>query len=316
MFINATAHYIPERVIPNAYYLSVNGLTDEWISSRTGIRERHRASADENTNTMAMQVAQMLADKLPYSKEEIDLLVGGTYTPYDTVVTLAHAVQYQLGLQPIPAVSVSSACSTFLNCMEVVEGYFAMGKAERALTVVSEHNSAYNNDTNEKSGHLWGDGAAILSVSKERLSEHDLEIVDITTRGAANVGKGTEGVMLHPREQENAIYMPHGRDVFIHACQYMAEISLELLGKHGLGIDDVSYFIPHQANRRISKKVAENLNLPESKLVSNIEYLGNTGCAGCAIGLSETFPKLKKGDLVVISVFGGGYSYGAMLVRA
>ncbi|MEO0472619.1 MAG: ketoacyl-ACP synthase III [Bacteroidota bacterium] len=316
MFINASAHYIPERVISNAYYLSVNGLTDEWISSRTGIRERHRAAEDENTNTMAMKVADMLTEHLPYPKEEIDLLVGGTYTPYDTVVTLAHAVQYQLGLDPIPAVSVSSACSTFLNCMEVVEGYFAMGKAKRALVVVSEHNSAYNNDSNEKSGHLWGDGAAILSISKKRLSEDDLEILDITTRGAANVGKGTEGVMLHPREQENAIYMPHGRDVFIHACQYMAEISTELLAKHGLGIDDLDYFIPHQANRRISKKVAENLSLPESKLVSNIEYLGNTGCAGCAIGLSETHSKLKKGELVVTSVFGGGYSYGAMLIRA
>ena len=109
--------------------------------------------------------------------------------------------------------------------------------------------------------------------------------------------------------------MPHGRDVFIHACQYLTEVCSDLLHRHQYSVENLAWFIPHQANFRISKNVAEQLGLPLDKVISNIHYLGNTGCAGCAIGLSENWDHLQQDDLVLMAVFGGGYSFGGMLLK-
>ena len=314
MFINAISHYLPETVVPNSYFKDVNGLDDEWIKTRTGISERRKAGPEENTNTMALEAVKKGLEKITFPQEEIDLIVGATYSPFDTVATVAHVVQGLVGVDHIPVVSISAACSSFLNAVEIVEGYFATGKAKRALVLVSEHNTAYSNESDKVAGHLWGDGAAVVFITNEKLNDNDLTIKEIDTGGAANVGKGLEGVVLRPRN--GGINMPHGRDVFIHACQYMAKTSKDILERHGYTIDDLNYFIPHQANHRISKRVAEELELPIEKVVSNIQYLGNTGCAGCAIGLSEKQDDYKAGDIIVVSVFGGGYSYGSMLVEA
>lgn len=313
MYINAIAHYVPEKVVPNAYFEPVNGLTNEWIETRTGIRERRKAAPNENTNTLSISALEQLMPKLPYASDQINLIVGATYSPYDTVATLAHAVQHHLDLPPIPTVSISSACSSLLNAIEIVEGYFAMGKADRAIVVAAEHNTAYANETDKVAGHLWGDGAVAIALSKQPQGPADLDIKALTTAGAASVGKGMEGVVLRPNA--GGIIMPHGRDVFIHAVQYMSRISRELVQAQGYSLEQVRYLIPHQANFRISKKVAEELDFPLEKVVSNIQYLGNTGCAGCGIGLSEKWDELVSGDVVVLAVFGGGYSYGAMIAE-
>lgn len=314
MFINLAVHYLPKAVVPNAYFTQLNpDLTDEWISSRTGIRERRKAGQAENSHTMAQAVTRDLLAALPYSQQRIDLVVGATYTPYDTVATVAHAVQHTLGKDHIPCVSISSACSSLLNALEIVEGYFAMGKASHALVVVSDKNTAYANLDDPKSGPLWGDGAVALSISKVQVSQDDLQVLEIVTGGAANVGKALEGVVLRPLH--GGIHLPNGRDVFIHAIQYMTQVSLELLEKHQYELSDLAGLIPHQANFRISKKVAEDMGLPLEKVWSNIEYLGNTGAAGCGIALAEHWHEIAANDLLAVSVFGGGYSYGAMLLK-
>ncbi|MDX1908151.1 MAG: ketoacyl-ACP synthase III [Bacteroidia bacterium] len=314
MYINTVSHYIPEQIVPNSFFLDVNGLTDEWIEARTGIRERRKAGAEENTHTMGLAAIQAGLPALPYDPGEIDLIVGATYTPYDTVSTLAHAAQHMLDIDSIPAVTITSACSSLLNAIEIVEGYFAMNKASKALVVVSEHNTAYSRPEDPMSGHLWGDGAAALFISRTRMSATDLHIMDLKTAGAATVGKGIEGVVLRPTD--GGISMPHGRDVFINACQYMELATRELLEKHHLPVTEIAHFIPHQANMRIVRNIAESMDLPDSKVVSNIQYLGNTGSAGCAIAMSENRAHFAPNDLIVVTVFGGGYSYGAMLVRA
>ena len=313
MHIHALSHYLPSQVVGNEHFTQLNGLSSEWIIERTGIQERRKAGAEENTNTMALEAVRRLFDNTALAPSQIDLIVGATYTPHDTIVTLAHVVQHNLGIPDIPVVSISTACSSLLNAIEVVEGYFAMNKASRALVIVSEHNTAYNNDLDTVSGHLWGDGAAALLISKERLSDADMHIRCLLTGGAAHSGKATTGVVLKPLEK--GVIMPHGRDVFINACQYMPRVSLQVLEKCGLTIDDVAYVIPHQANLRISMNVIGTLKLPEEKLISNIQRLGNTGCAGCGIALSEERHRFRKGERIVVTVFGGGYSYGAMLVE-
>ncbi|GAB3505941.1 ketoacyl-ACP synthase III [Spirosoma knui] len=311
MYIHEVSHYLPTEVIGNEHFTQLNGLSSDWIIERTGIVERRKAGPGENTNTMTLEVVQRLMSKVDVST--VDLIVGATYTPYDTIVSLAHEAQHALGIADIPVVSISTACSSLLNAIEVVEGYFALNKASRALVIVSEHNTAYNNEQDKISGHLWGDGAAALLITKERQSDNDFVIRTLLTGGAAHTAKATTAVMLKP--MEGGVTMPHGRDVFINACQYMPKASLQVLEKCGLTLADVDYVLPHQANLRISKNVMNTLGLPEEKLISNIDRLGNTGCAGCAIALSEQWDTFKKGQRIVITVFGGGYSYGAMLIE-
>ncbi|MBT9393080.1 ketoacyl-ACP synthase III [Hymenobacter sp. NST-14] len=314
MYIHQVAAYLPAEVIDNAHFTRLNGLSHEWITERTGIRTRRKAAPDENTNTMALEATRRALAQAPdFPAASVDLIVGGTYTPHDTIYTVAHAVQRELDVSDIPVVSISSACSSLLNAVEIVEGYFALNKASRALVVVSEHNTAYNNDLDTVAGHLWGDGAAVLLISKERLAPTDLRVRDIRTGGAGNIGKANESVTLKPVER--GIVMPYGKDVFIHACTYMTRVTQQILEKNQLSVDDVTYLIPHQANLRITKNVLQQLGLPEDRAVSNIEELGNTGCAGAAIALASTWPDLHPGNHVVVTVFGGGYSYGAMLLE-
>jgi 3-oxoacyl-[acyl-carrier-protein] synthase-3 len=314
VYLHHVAAYLPAAVVTNEHFTRLNGLSSDWIIERTGIRERRKAAPGENSNTMAVAATEAALAAAPaFAPESVNLIVAGTYTPHDTIFTAAHAVQRALGVNEIPAVTISSACSSLLNALEIVEGYFALGKASRALVVVSEHNTAYNNEEDTIAGHLWGDGAAALLLSKERLSPDDLLIREIVTGGAAPIGKADDAVTLKPVEK--GIVMPHGRDVFQWACTYMARITQTLLDKHQLAATDLRYLIPHQANLRISNNVVKQLGLPPERAVSNIQHLGNTGCAGAAIGLAEIWPNLLGGDKVIITVFGGGYSYGAMLLE-
>ena len=314
VYLHHVAAYLPEAVVTNAHFTRLNGLSSEWIVERTGIAERRKAALGENANTMAVAATRAALAAAPaFAPDSIDLIVAGTYTPHDTIFTAAHAVQRDLGVNEIPTVSISSACASLLNAVEIVEGYFAMGKATRAVVVVSEHNTAYNNEEDTMAGHLWGDGAAALLFSKERISPDDVHIAEVITGGAAPVGKADEAVTLKPVEK--GIVMPYGRDVFQQACIYMARVTQTLLDKHHIAAPDLTYLIPHQANLRISKNVVKQLGIDPARAVSNIERLGNTDCAGAAIGLAEVWDQLKGGDKVIITVFGGGYSYGAMLLE-
>jgi 3-oxoacyl-[acyl-carrier-protein] synthase-3 len=314
VYLHHVAAYLPAAVVTNEHFTRLNGLASDWIIERTGIRERRKAAPGENANTMAIAATQALLAELPdFDPASIDLIVAGTYTPHDTIYTAAHAVQRLLNTNEIPVVSISSACSSLLNAVEIVEGYFALGKASRALVVVSEHNTAYNNEEDTMAGHLWGDGAAALLFSKEPLAVGDLRVVQVLTGGAAPMGKADEAVTLKPVDK--GIVMPFGRDVFQQACTYMARITQQLLDKNHLTVSELNYLIPHQANLRISANVVKQLGLDPARAVNNIERLGNTGCAGAAIGLAEIWPRIQAGENIIVTVFGGGYSYGAMLLE-
>ena len=292
LYINAFAHYIPETRVPNSYFKEVNGLDDEWIYSRTGIRNRSKAGKGENTNTMALEAVERLNDKLPFPIEEVDLIVAATYSPHDTV---------------------SASCSSFINAMEIVEGYFAMHKATKALVIASEHNTEYSNETCSQSGHLWGDGAVAINISASPEGEKPAKILSIFTRGLGHIGKADTAVYLRPHH--GGIGMPEGRDVFINACHYMIEGLSAVTSSQGKQLSDLKYIAPHQANKRIMSTVARQIDFPEDHMLSNIEEVGNTGCPSCAIALSQNLDRVQQGDLVALSVFGGGYSCGAALLQ-
>ncbi len=313
LYINRIAHYLPERTLHNSYFKDINGLDDEWIYSRTGIRTRSVADSGENTNTMAIKAVDLAVKTLPYPVEEVDLIITATYSPYDTVATPSHMVQRRYHIENAQCLTVSAACSSFINAMEIAQGYFAMGKATKALVIGSENNSLYANETDPQSGHLWGDGAVALFVSPHDYSGLDARIVDIHTRGLGHIGKAAEGVYLRPRH--GGIAMPDGRDVFVNACHYMVEALEHVTRKYGKTMRDLDWVSPHQANQRIIKTISRQTDIPEDRFLMNIEHRGNTGNPSCAISLSENMDKVKPGDLVGLAVFGGGYSCGAMLLQ-
>lgn len=313
MYINSIGCYVPEGRVDNEYFKDVNGLTSDWIVQRTGIQSRSKASADENVDSMGLAAVEAALKGLPYDIRDVDLIVAASYSVYDTVATVAHVVQQRYKISGAKALYLSAACSSFINGMEVIEGYFASGKANKALIVCSEHNTYYSNERDPKSGHLWGDGAVAFFVSKDRQSEEDIEVLDIYTEGLGNIGKGPGGVKLRPKE--DGITMPDGRDVFIHACKYMVYALNKSLDNTGKNINDLKNIICHQANKRIVVQVAHQLEQDFSKFLNNIEELGNTGSASAPLVFVQNIDKFKKGDLVALIVFGGGYSCGAMILK-
>lgn len=313
MYINSMGIYVPEGRVTNDHFLNVNGLTSEWIEQRTGIKSRSKAAPDENVDTMAIAAVEDAVGKLPYDVKEVGLIVAAHYCAYDTVATAAHKVQRHFNIHGAKAVYASSACSSFINGLEIIEGYFAMGKADKALLICSEHNTYYSNESDPKSGHLWGDAAVAYFVSKDRQSETDLKIIDIYTEGLGDLGKGPAGVCLRPKE--DGITMPDGRDVFIHACRYMIHALDNSLKSASLSREDISKLICHQANKRIVAQVAHQLDMGMDRFINNIEELGNTGSASAALVLAQNIDSISKGDKVALMVFGGGYSCGCFIVE-
>lgn len=313
MYINSTGFYVPEQRIPNSYYTEKTGMSDDWIVQRTGIKTRSRARADENVNTMGLEAVRDALPTLPYDIRDVDLLIAATYSPYDTVGTAAHVVQHCYAIPRAKAFTLSSACSSFINALEIVEGYFTTGKAHRALIIGGDKNTAYSNEDDPKSGPLWGDAAVAFFLSDERVTDTDYEILDVYTEALGHIGKGPESIQLRPRD--GGIRMPEGKDVFLQACTYMPRNALRLLQNHGYTFDDLGYLIGHQANMRILKNIATNNHIPEEKILSNIAELGNTGSASSALVFAQNRERFQLGDLVCLTVFGGGYSAGACLIK-
>lgn len=313
MFINATGYYIPSMRVHNDYFLDLNGLTSEWIQQRTGIVTRSKASEEENTETMGIDAVKNALPNLPYSIEDVDLIIGASYSPVDTVATLAHVIQRNFNINNTKAIYVSSACSSFLNALEIAEGYFALQKASKALIVCSEHNTAYSNETDPKAGHLWGDAAVAFFLSKERQNDKEAEIKEIYTQALGNIGKGPGGVYLRPKTE--GIQMPDGRDVFMHACKYMCDAIHYVTQKQHCPLENISYLITHQANMRIISNVAKQLNMGDEKILSNIKELGNTGSPSSPLVFAQNRDLFNPKDIVILTVFGGGYSSGGCFIQ-
>ena len=313
MYINSTGYYVPEGRVYNDHFLNVNGLTSEWIVKRTGIESRSKAGEGEGHDSMGLNAIEDAIKNLPYDIKDVDLIVSASYSPYDTVATIAHLAQRKYDIPNMRALYASAACSSFVNGLEIVEGYFASGKAKKAILVCSEHNTYYSNESDPKCGHLWGDAAVAFFLSAEPQANDEPEIKHIYTRDLCNVSKGPEGVRL--RLRDGGIQMPDGKDVFVHACKYMVEALNAVTSPENMAIQDLSYIICHQANKRIVANVANQLQLPDERFINNIETLGNTGSASAALVFAQNRNKFVKGDTVGLTVFGGGYSCGAFLVK-
>lgn len=313
MYINATGYYVPAERVDNEYFKDVNGLTSDWIYKRTGIKSRSKAGEGEGHNSMGINAIEDALKTLPYDIKDVDLIVSASYSPYDTVATLAHIAQRKYDITGAKAVYVSAACSSFVNGLEIIETYFAAGKAKKALLICSEHNTYYSNEHDPKCGHLWGDAAVAFFLSADKVADTDAEIKEVYTCGLGNVGKGPEGVILRPKE--GGIEMPDGKDVFVNACSYMIDALDHVTKPYGMTPGELDHIITHQANKRIVAQVAHQLELDDDHFVNNIEELGNTGSASCGLVFAQNRDMFKKGEKIGLTVFGGGYSCGAFLVE-
>jgi 3-oxoacyl-[acyl-carrier-protein] synthase-3 len=314
MYINATGFYIPEGRVSNEYFFEINGKTDEWIRQRTGIITRSRATEEENVNTMGLLAIEDALQRLPYDIHEVDLIVAASYSPHDTVATPAHVAQNRYGIEGAKAVYVSSACSSFINALEIVECYFLAGKAKRALVIGAEKNTDYYHPEDPKSGHLWGDAAAAFFLSSERITEKDAHIRTIHSEALGYIDNCITSINMRPIK--GGISMTNGKDVFIRACTTMPKNVVKLLEENDMRIEDMTYLVPHQANLRIMKNVAHTLGITEEQCLQNIEELGNTGSVSSALVYAQNAHRFKQGDVIVMTVFGGGYSTGGCLIVA
>jgi len=310
VFILNTSEYLPRRVVDNDYFATLLGKPSTWFVERTGIQQRRRAAPDENVNTLGIAAVESLRDR-GASLGDIDLIVAASYTPLDTIGTLAHVIQREFRLIGAKAIYLSTACSSFLDALDIVAMYFKAGGARKALIVAAEHNSAHARDDDLSSGHLWGDGAsAVLLASTGETAQ--FEVLRVETKGLAEQGHGPEAVSLTAK---SGLTMPHGREVFARACQEMTRAVRTILASAGVGIDDVRLLVPHQANKRIIDHVGKELGLPLERIALTIDTLGNTGCASVAISLHRFASRVAPGEMTVLVTFGGGYSVGAALLR-
>jgi 3-oxoacyl-[acyl-carrier-protein] synthase-3 len=312
MFINSLGYYIPQKRVYNDYFAELHNSTVDWYVKRTGILSRSRAEEHETLNFMSIEAVKNAIPKLHYNIKEVDLIIFASYTPEDTVATTGHIVQREFQIEKAKVFYISSACSSGVNAIEIINSFFKTGIAKKALLICGDRNSTYSIDHDPQSGHLWGDCATAFFFSKEPTAENEPQIVDVHTQGLGHIGHGPEAVTLNPKK---GIEMPFGKDVFTQACTYISSATVDILKQNGYFINDLSYFIGHQANSRILSYVCGMLEIAPEKSLTNIEELGNTGCASSFLVLAQNFDKFKKGDLVCLTVFGGGYSVGACLFK-
>ena len=288
-------------------------MTSDWIYQRTGILTRSKASKDETMNVMCSNAIHAAIAGLPYNIGDVDLIIFASYTPSDTVATTAHAMQREFKIKKTKAFYLSSACSSAINAMEIIQSFFATGKATKALLISAERNSTYINEDDPNSGHLWGDAAAAFFFSKNRYSDNEAEVIDIETKGLGHIGFGVAAVFLNLKD--TGLVMPYGKDVFTQACKQIAQNAKQIVERNGISINDLAWFIGHQANMRILSHVVKNLGIAAEKSLSNIAELGNTGSVSALLVYAQNVGRFQKDDKVCLSVFGGGYSAGACLIR-
>lgn len=310
MYINSVGYYIPSNRLDNKYFASLSNLEEEWFVKRTGIQTRSRASEKETIDLMSIEAVKKMSANLPYGVDNIDLIIFASYTPSDTIGTTAHVIQKEFQICNAKVFSISSACSSAINGMEIIRSFFQSGISSKALLVCAERNSSYLSKDTEN-GHLWGDAAVALSFSKEAF-EGNIELVDIISQGLGHIGRGVEAISLNL--QANRLTMPYGKEVFSYACTYMQRLTNDIVKRNGYSVKDLDYFIGHQANKRILTHVCYKLDIPQEKIIMNVESYGNTGCAGAPLAFAEHHNRFQTGELICMTVFGGGYSTGSCLL--
>ena len=316
--IAGVGHYAPERVLTNADFERMFDTTDEWIVSRTGMRERHIARDDEPTSDMALAAARSAIARAGITAADVDCIIVATVTPDYIFPATACILGSKLGIEGVPAFDIEIACSGFIYGLAVASSMVRAGLYRNILLVGADKLSSITDFTDRSTAILFGDGAgaAILQAADE---DSFLSVVlgangsDPSALYIPNGGTKAPFTADDISARRNKIAQ-NGREVFRFAVSKMIEASDGALAKANLTYADVDFLIPHQANRRIIDAAAKHMDISSEKLIVNIDRYGNTSAASIPIALSETYEagRLKTGDIIVFVGFGGGLSWGAL----
>lgn len=313
--ILGTGMYVPERIVTNDELATMVDTNDEWIKQRVGIAER-RISTDEWTSEMAYKAALKALENANCKPEDLDFILTASVSAECVSPSTACMVQKLLGAT-CPALEINAACSAFLFLLETAAGLFARGKAKKILVVGAERLSGILDWSDRSTCIIFGDGsgAAVLESGENGY----LDSV-ITVQGNDEVIKIPHFIGCSPfftKENDSPYVHMQGQETFKYAVNAICSDITALLTQNGLTLDDISYIVPHQANKRIIDFAAKRLKTTEDKFYVNIEHYGNTSSASIPIALDELnrSGKLKRGDYIILTAFGGGLSNAACLLR-
>ncbi|MEO8650060.1 MAG: beta-ketoacyl-ACP synthase III [Acidobacteriota bacterium] len=315
-------HAYPEGVLTNADLEKIVETSDEWITTRTGIKQRRKAAPDEYTSQFGTLAARQALDRAGLEPGDIDLIVCATTTPDQIMPSTGALIQAQLGANNAAGMDVFAACSGFLYGLTMVESMIRTGQIKNALVIGAEVLTKYVDYTDRSTCVIFGDGAgaAVLGpvpegkgiLATKIRSDGRYEEQLFAPGGGTKLGTTHETI-----DKGLHFFKMKGNELFKIAVRSMADISAEMLGKAGFTVDDVDLVVPHQANQRITDAVASRLGIPDEKVYTNIAEMGNTSSASIPIALDECIQsgKIKDGSLVVLTAFGGGVTWGGTVIR-
>ena len=312
--IVGTGAYLPEKVLTNFDLEKMLDTTDEWIRTRTGIERRHIAAEDQATSDLSEQACRSALEAAGLTPADIDLVVVGTCTPDLVFPNVACLLQERMGMSGA-AFSVEAACSGFVYALSVADKFVRAGQAKRALVSGAEVMSRIIDWTDRETCVLFGDGAG--AVVLEASEEAGILYTDLGADGRyRNLLYADSGVSRVKEEGETTLMMK-GNEVFKVAVRTLEGMVDRVLAANGLEQGDIDWFVPHQANLRIIRATARRLGLPMERVVLTVREHGNTSAASIPMALDTAVRdgRIKPGDLVLMEAFGGGFTWGASLVR-
>jgi len=317
--IRGVGAYLPKRVMTNADLSKIVDTTDEWIVERSGIRSRHIAADGELTSDLGIAAAKQALIRAGIDPVDIDLVVCATATPDKTFPATAVRIQAGLGVTKGAAFDVQAVCSGFVYAMTVADNFLKTGQFKRALVVGAETFSRILDWTDRGTCVLFGDGAGavVLEAQPQHGTRADRGILATRIRSDGRYedllyvdgGPGSTKTTGHLRM--------NGREVFRHAVQKISGVIEETLVMTGYAADEIDLYVPHQANARILDGIAKKLAVNPSKIMMTLEKHGNTSAASIPLALNQAFEehRVKEGSLVLMEAMGGGFTWGAVLVR-
>jgi len=321
--VAGTGSYLPETVLTNEELSKRVDTSDEWIFSRTGIRARRIAAEGEHTSHMASAAARKALEQAGLDASEIQLIIVATITPDTLTPATACYVQQQIGAKNAVAFDISAACSGFLYAMKISKRMIADGAYENALIIGAEKLSAFVNWEDRATCVLFGDGAGAAVLRRAKPDEGSILATEMGTDGTLthllNIPGGGSACPITASNVGDhlASLAMQGKEVFKHAVNRMKEAAETVIERAGLQADDIACVIPHQANLRIIDAIADRLAVPNDRVFVNLDKYGNTSAAAVAIALDEAHRSgaFKRGDNIVMVVFGAGLTWAAAAVR-
>ena len=314
--------YLPENILTNADLERMVDTTDEWITTRTGVKERRIAAENEATSDMALKAAKNALKKADLKPEDLDLIIVATITPDMFFPSTACLLQYKLGARNIPAFDISVACSGYIYGLTIADKFIKSGSCKYALVVAAEKLSAVTDWEDRSTCVLFGDGAgaSILGLVDEGGILGSSLGADGSKGDLLQLPAGGSRMPASIKTVENKLHTikMEGNTLFKHAVKIMADAALAVAEPLGLKGDDIDIIIPHQANVRILYALAKRMGVdPEKKVYLNIEKYGNMSAASSAVALTEAVEegRIKKGDIILMDAFGGGLTWGALIIK-